>query len=173
MKRVCMIIWALCFIFSTINSQNVKRTYDEFTGDTQIAIDIGGPLEFVKSISESGEIYVLLKWNSSSRGKPENDELRLIILFDDQSRLSINLPIVCKYDEFMTNLYLKTAIETSTVIDPTWYSLQSEFILNASQIATFKSKSIKKYRLDGYREHDLSNRTFDSKIIFNEMLNMN
>lgn len=172
MRKVSYVI-VLCFVFSMLKAQSAKRSYDEFTGETQITAGIGGPLEFIKSISESGEIYILLKWNSSSRGKPENDKLRLIILFDDQSRLSVNLPIVCKYDEFMTNLYLKTAVETSTVIDPTWYSLQSEFILNASQIATLKSKSIKKYRLDGYQEHDLSNRTFDSKIIFNEMLNMN
>lgn len=153
--------------------RDIKRTYDEFTGETQITADLSDPLGFAKTISESGETFILLKWDDSSGNIPDNENLRLIILFDDQSRLSIELPIVCKYDEFTTSLYLKTAIETSTIIDPTCYSIRSEVILNASQIALLKSKSIKKYRLDGYQEHDLSNRTFDSKIIFNEMLNMN
>lgn len=156
-----------------LKAQSVKRSYDEFTGETQISADISGPLGFAKTISESGETFILLKWDGSSGNIPDSKNLRLIILFDDKSRLSIELPIVCKYDEFTTSLYLNTAIETSTIINPTCYSIRSEVILNASQIALLKSKSIKKYRLDGFREHDLSNRTFDSKLIFNEMLNMN
>lgn len=151
-------------------SQNIKRSYDEFTGETMIKADIYGPLMFAKTISESGETFVILKWNSSSRKWPDSKNIRLIILFDDKSRISIDLPIVCEYDEFTSNLYLKVAIESGTIIDPTNYVLRSEVILNTSQIAALKSKTIRKYRLDGYREWEISDEQIDSKLIFNKML---
>lgn len=56
-------------------------------------------------------------------------------------------------------------------VDPTCYSLESEVILNASQIAILKNKSIKKYRLDGYEEWVIHKNSTNSKLIFNEMLN--
>ncbi len=170
LKKRVFLFCVLCLFLHNVKGQNVKRTYDEFTGETQITANISGPLDFAKTISESGETFVLLKWNSSSGERPTNDNLRLIILFDDKSRLSVNLPIVCKYNEFMTNIYLKAAIESETIIDPTCYSLESEVILNASQIAILKNKSIKKYRLDGYEEWVIHKNSTDSKLIFNEML---
>lgn len=152
--------------------ENIQREYDEFTGEALIVANIRGPLSFAKTISESGKTFVLLKWNSSSRKKPDSKNLRLIILFDDNSRLSVNLPIVYEYNEFLSSFTLKVAIETETVMDPTFYSLRSEVILNASQIAALKSKSIKKYRLEGYSADEIYEEDVDSKIIFNELLNI-
>lgn len=152
--------------------ESIQREYDEFTGEALIVANIRGPLSFAKTISESGKIFVLLKWNSSSRKKPDSKNLRLIILFDDNSRLSVNLPIVYEYNEFLSSFTLKVAIETETVMDPTFYSLRSEVILNASQIAALKSKSIKKYRLEGYSADEIYEEDVDSKIIFNELLNI-
>lgn len=152
--------------------ENIQREYDEFTGEALIVANIRGPLSFAKTISESGKTFVLLKWNSSSRKKPDSKNLRLIILFDDNSRLSVNLPIVYEYNEFLSSFTLKVAIETETVMDPTFYSLRSEVILNASQIAALKSKSIKKYRLEGYSADEIYEEDVGSKIIFNELLNI-
>lgn len=152
--------------------ENIQREYDEFTGEALIVANIRGPLSFAKTISESGKTFVLLKWNSSSRKKPDSKNLRLIILFDDNSRLSVNLPIVYEYNEFLSSFTLKVAIETETVMDPTFYSLRSEVILNASQIAALKSKSIKKYRLEGYSADEIYEEDVESKIIFNELLNI-
>lgn len=152
--------------------ENIEREHDEFTGEALITANIRGPLSFAKTISESGQTFILLKWNSSSQIKTDSKNLRLIILFDDNSRLSVNLPIVYEYNEFLSSFTLKVAIETETIMDPTFYNLRSEVILNASQIAALKSKSIKKYRLEGYSADEIYEEDVDSKIIFNELLNI-
>lgn len=149
----------------------IQRSYDEFTGETLITAEINGPISFVKTISETGKDFAILKWESFSRNEPDKKHLELIILFDDNTRLSMNLPIVSKYNEFWTSINLKVAIETETVMDPTMYSLRSEVILTPSQIAMLRSKTIKKYRLEGYSAHEIYDRDADSKIIFNKLLN--
>lgn len=150
----------------------IKRSYDEFTGETLITARINGPLDFAKTISEAEETFILLRWSSSSDKRPESEKLKLIILFDDNSRLSISLPIVSKYDELWTSISLKAAIESETIMDPTMYSLESEVILTSSQIAILRNKTIKKYRLEGYSAHEIYEEDVDSKIIFNELLNI-
>ncbi|MCS2893075.1 hypothetical protein NXY11_08860 [Parabacteroides faecis] len=147
----------------------LQRSYDEFTGETLIIGKINGPISFVKTILETGEIFIILKWESYSDTKPESEQLKLIILFDDNTRLSINLPIVCKYDEFWSTLNMKAAIESETIMDPTMYSLNSEVILNSSQIAILKDKIIKKYRLGRSSTWETSEWE-NSKLIFNNLL---
>lgn len=152
--------------------ENIEREYDEFTGETMITARISGPIDFVKTISETGDTFILLKWSSYSNERPGSGKLKLTILFDDNSRLSINLPIVSKYNEFWTSVNLKAAIESETIMDPTMYSLRSEVILASSQIAMLRNKAIKKYRLEGYSAHEIYEEDVNSKIIFNELLNV-
>lgn len=155
----------------SINPDDViERSHDEFTGETLITAEISGPISFVKTITETGKDFIILKWKSYSDKKPDKRQLELILLFDDNSRMSINLPIVCKYDEFWTSFNLSVAMKTETVMDPTMYSLRSEVILTSSQISILKNKNIKKYRLEGYSANTIYYGDVDSKIIFSKLL---
>lgn len=155
----------------SINPDDViERSRDEFTGETLITAEISGPISFVKTITETGKDFIILKWESYSDKKPDKRQLELILLFDDNSRMSINLPIVCKYDEFWTSFNLSVAMKTETVMDPIMYSLRSEVILTSSQISILKNKNIKKYRLEGYSAHTIYAGDADSKIIFSKLL---
>lgn len=167
----CLCVFFLFGICLNAQTNDIDRSYDEFTGETLITAEVADHIEFTKVISESGETSVSLKWHSSSPEKPSSNNLRLIILFTDNSRLSINLPIKCSVDEFWSSVMFNTALETNTLVDPTVYQLESEVNLNASQIEILKNKSIKKYRLDGYGENEIGDRYADSKAVFGEMLN--
>ena len=124
--------------------QNITREYDEFTGETFFKTNMESSLNFKKVVAENGDWLMVLSWvdvNSFST-IPSNGDSVLTLLFDDNTRMTINIYLVYTYDKDITEFAQLFGLTSELA-----YRINGEAILNASQIAMLKEKRVKKYRI--------------------------
>ena len=124
--------------------QNITREYDEFTGETFFKTNMKSSLNFKKVVAENGDWLMVLSWvdvNSFST-IPSNGDSVLTLLFDDNTRMTINIYLVYTYDKDITEFAQLFGLTSELA-----YRINGEAILNASQIAMLKEKRVKKYRI--------------------------
>lgn len=140
--RTLFFILISILTFSSVAGQNITREYDEFTGETCFRTNMNGSVNFKKVIAENGDGLIVLSWVGLDfvSSLPTNGNSILTLLFEDNTRLTVNIYLVYDYNEdwsgFVRGLVEKWA-----------YNVNGEVILNASQIAKLKEKRVKKYRM--------------------------
>lgn len=144
MKKTLLFILFSLLTISKMVGQNITREYDEFTGETFFKTNMESSLNFKKVIAENGDWFMVLSWvniNSFST-VPFNGNSVLTFLFDDNTRMAINIYLVYTYEKDYTELAQLFGLTSELA-----YRINGEAILNASQIAMLKEKRVKKYRM--------------------------
>lgn len=144
MKKALLFILFSILTISQMVGQNITREYDEFTGETFFKTNMESSLNFKKVVAENGDWLMVLSWvdvNSFST-IPSNGDSVLTLLFDDNTRMTINIYLVYTYDKDITEFAQLFGLTSELA-----YRINGEAILNASQIAMLKEKRVKKYRI--------------------------
>ena len=144
MKKALLFILFSILTISQMVGQNITREYDEFTGETFFKTNMKSSLNFKKVVAENGDWLMVLSWvdvNSFST-IPSNGDSVLTLLFDDNTRMTINIYLVYTYDKDITEFAQLFGLTSELA-----YRINGEAILNASQIAMLKEKRVKKYRI--------------------------